>query len=183
MGPSCRVCWGWWVSDRRSKFVLHSKTLKLRHNEHSGVSNHRRLDCLFNRFFRLMPKKTSKPALLALCEGTGGFPSQWASNAESVSIWWCRHEQGLNERISSNTVRIHQNYWNYPSSQNVTKSIQKLLLKIYKRRVHLTLFLECTWISMTLWRCYQALYRDLVLVMNAIQSLVNLIAFRKTHIF
>ena len=29
-----------------------SHTLQLRHNERDGVSNHRRLDCLFNRLFR-----------------------------------------------------------------------------------------------------------------------------------
>ena len=41
------------------------------------------------------PKKTSKPALLALCEGnspvTGEFPAQKASNAEKASIWWRHH--------------------------------------------------------------------------------------------
>ena len=55
-------------------------TLQWRHNEQPSVSNHRRLDCLFIRSFRLTSKKTSKPVLLALCEGnppmTGGFPSQ-----------------------------------------------------------------------------------------------------------
>ena len=42
--------------------------------------------------------KTSKPALLALCEEyspvTGGYPAQRASNAENVSIWWRHHEKG-----------------------------------------------------------------------------------------
>ena len=53
------------------------------------------LGCLFNRLFKLTPKKTSKPALLALCEGnspvTGEFPGQKASNAEKASIWWRHH--------------------------------------------------------------------------------------------
>ena len=40
-------------------------------------------------------KKTSKRRVTGLCEGnppvTGGFPSQRASNAENVSIWWRHH--------------------------------------------------------------------------------------------
>ena len=70
-------------------------SLRWRHNVHRGVSYHRRLVCLFNRYFRLTSKKTSKPALLALCDEnspvTGGFPSQRASNAETDSIWWRHH--------------------------------------------------------------------------------------------
>ena len=61
-----------------------------------GVSKHWQLDCLLNRLSGLRPKKTSKPALLALCEGnppvTGGFPPQKASNTESVSMVWRHHE-------------------------------------------------------------------------------------------
>ena len=64
--------------------------------EHPGVLNHRRLSCLFSRSFRPATKKTSKPALLTLCEAnlpvTGGFPSQRASNAETVFIWWRHHD-------------------------------------------------------------------------------------------
>ena len=53
------------------------------------------LTCLFNSMFRGTLKKTSKPALLTLCEGnpsvTGGFPSQRANYAESISISWYHH--------------------------------------------------------------------------------------------
>ena len=35
-------------------------TLWWRHNEHNGVSNHQRLDCLLNCLFRCRSKKTSK---------------------------------------------------------------------------------------------------------------------------
>ena len=45
---------------------------------------------MFIQQFRITPKKNQRSILLALCEGnppvTGGFPSQWTSNAESVSI-------------------------------------------------------------------------------------------------
>ena len=55
-----------------------TQSLQWRHNGHPGVWNHRRLDCLFSRLFRLTSKKTSKPMQPALCEGNppvaGGFP-------------------------------------------------------------------------------------------------------------
>ena len=60
-----------------------------------GVSNHQRLDCLFNCLFRRRSKKTSKFRVTGLCEGnspmTGVLPSQRASNAKNVSIWWRHH--------------------------------------------------------------------------------------------
>ena len=66
-----------------------------RHNERDGISNHLHLECLFNRLFRCRSNKTSKLCVTGLCEGnppvTGGFPSQRASNAENVSIWWRHH--------------------------------------------------------------------------------------------
>ena len=61
-------------------------SLQWRHNEPTGVSNHRRIECLFNRLFRGRSKKTSKLRVTGLCEGnspmTGEFPTQRASNAE-----------------------------------------------------------------------------------------------------
>ena len=65
------------------------------HNERHGVSNHQHLDFLLGRLFRRTPKKASKLCVTGLCEGnppvTGGFPSQRASNAENVSVWWRHH--------------------------------------------------------------------------------------------
>ena len=50
--------------------------LQWRHNQHDGVSNHRRLDCLLNRLFGRRSKKASKLCVTDLCEGnppvTGG---------------------------------------------------------------------------------------------------------------
>ena len=64
-----------------------------------GVSKYQQFDCLFNSWFRLTQKKSGRPVLLALCEGnpppTGGFPSQKASIAESVS--WRHHDRCLNQ--------------------------------------------------------------------------------------
>ena len=65
------------------------------HNAPYGYSNQQPLDCLLNCFSRRRSKKTSTLRVTGLCEGnlpaTGEFPSQWASNAENVSIWWRHH--------------------------------------------------------------------------------------------
>ena len=56
------------------------KSLQWHHNERYGVSDHQRLDCIFNRLFRRRSKKTSKLHITGLCEGnspvTGEFPAR-----------------------------------------------------------------------------------------------------------
>ena len=70
-------------------------SLRWRHNDHAGVSNHQPHGCLLNRLFRRKSKKTSKLRVTGLCAGnspgTGEFPAQMASYAENVSIWWRHH--------------------------------------------------------------------------------------------
>ena len=69
--------------------------LQWRHNGRDVVSNHWRRDCLLICLFRRRSKKTSKLRVTDLREGnspeTGDFPTQRASNAENVSIWWRHH--------------------------------------------------------------------------------------------
>ena len=69
--------------------------LHWRQNERIGVSDHQPHDCLLNCLFRRKSKKTSKLRVTGICAGnsplTGEFPSQMASNAENVSIWWRHH--------------------------------------------------------------------------------------------
>ena len=82
-------------------FLIHSQgwasfqTLRWRHNDHAGVSNHQPPGCLLNRLFRRKSKKTSKLRVTGLCAGnspgTGEFSAQMASYAENVSIWWRHH--------------------------------------------------------------------------------------------
>ena len=73
-------------------------SLRWRHNEWDGVSNHQPHHCLLNRLSGRRSKKTSKPRLTGLCAGnspgTGEFPAQMASNAENVSIW-CGHHVSI----------------------------------------------------------------------------------------
>ena len=67
-------------------------TSQWRRNERDGVSNHQPYDCLLNCLLRRRPKKTSKLRVNGLYKRNslviGEFPSQKASNAENVSIWW-----------------------------------------------------------------------------------------------
>ena len=76
-------------------FGFYNATLQWRHNEHDGVSNHQPHDCWLNRLVRRRSKKTSKLRVTGLCEGnspvTREFPTQRASNAGNVSIWWRHH--------------------------------------------------------------------------------------------
>ena len=76
-----------------------TNTLRWRHNDHAGVSNHQPHGCLLNRLFRRKSKKTSKLRVTGLCAGnspgTGEFPAQMASYAENVSTWWRHHDWSI----------------------------------------------------------------------------------------
>ena len=75
-----------------------SQILALRwcHNEHGGVSNHLLHNCVLNCLFGRRSKETSKLRVTGLCVGnspvTGEFPTQRASSAENISIWWRHHD-------------------------------------------------------------------------------------------
>ena len=103
-------------------------SLHWRHYECDVVSNHRRLDCLLNRWFRHRSEKISMPHVTGLCEGnppvTGGFPSQRTSNAENVSIWW-RH----NVNASTCTIFLLHSYNNLFTVMDTTS--HKPLLPIF----------------------------------------------------
>ena len=75
--------------------LVQGLSLQWRHNGRDGISNHQPHHCLLNHLFRHRSKKTSKLRITGLCVGnspvTGEFPTQMASNAENVSIWWCLH--------------------------------------------------------------------------------------------
>ena len=62
--------------------------------------------------FRRRSKKTSALRVTGQCEGnspvTGEYPTQRASNAENVSIWWGHHD-------SSRDDTMHHGFWVYYS--------------------------------------------------------------------
>ena len=77
---------------RAASLNRHLKVLlQWRNNEHDGVSNHRRPDCLLNRLLRCRSTKTPKLRVTGLCEGnppmTDAFLSQRSGNAKNVSVW------------------------------------------------------------------------------------------------
>ena len=58
----------------RTNLVTPEKSLRWRHNDHAGVSNHQPHGCLLNRLFRRRSKKTSKLRVTGLCEGNSPGP-------------------------------------------------------------------------------------------------------------
>ena len=91
-----------------------SVPLQWHHNEHHGVSNYRRLVCSLNRLFRRESKKTSNLRLIGLCGGnppvTDGFPSQRASNAEYISIWWRQHAYDVHPSHTEQFISLRPDY-------------------------------------------------------------------------
>ena len=83
-------------------------TLRRRHNERDGASNHQPHECLFNRLFRCRSKETSKIPITGLCAGNspviGEFPAQRSSNTETVSIWW-RHRDKRYTHLDTNVQK------------------------------------------------------------------------------
>ena len=105
-----------------------SDSLKWRHNGRDSVSNHQHRECLLSRLSRRRSKKTSKFRVTDLCagnsQGTGEFPTERASNAKNVSIWWCYHifvltvwfsRQFISELHLLHTVQMSSGYINISS--------------------------------------------------------------------
>ena len=88
----------------QSKKKIRPMSLKWRHNERDGVSNHLRL-------FRRKSKKTPKLRVNGFCEGkssvTGEFPAQRASNAGNVSIWWRHHGKVMGHYVGVIALLLH----------------------------------------------------------------------------
>ena len=114
-------------------------SLQWRHNKHDCVSNHKPRDCLLNRLFRRRSKKTSKPGVTGLGEGTGEFPSQRASNAKmfpfdevimsynqnilrmkEVSVSWCITQRSDQMAARSKTQNTYLFYDSLPQGFVVT---------------------------------------------------------------
>ena len=91
--------------------------LQWRHNGRDGVSNHQPNDCLLNRLFRRISKKTSKLRVTGICAGnspvTGEFLAQMARNAENVSIWWPLHANFSFQWVAAKekVLVVHPFYW------------------------------------------------------------------------
>ena len=101
-------CYSWYTL----VWTFNHVSLRWRHNDHAGVSNHQPHGCLLNRLFRRKSKKTSKLRVTGLCAGnspgTGEFPAQMASYAENVSIWWRHHVYQSDSTVWGCTTRFKQ---------------------------------------------------------------------------
>ena len=100
-----------WVGPRsellKAPVLMNFMTKIWRHNGRDGVSSHQPHDCLLNRLFRHRTKKTSKFRVTGLCEGNSPVtPTQRASNAENVSIWWRNHDT-LPVVVNTSPKHIH----------------------------------------------------------------------------
>ena len=58
----------------RNYALFNERTLRRRHNERDGVSNHQSCDCLLNRLFRRRSKKHKSSASLAFVRGIHRWP-------------------------------------------------------------------------------------------------------------
>ena len=111
---------------------------------------------LCNRLLKLTSKKTSKPALLALCgEFTGEFPARGASNAEDVSICWRHHATNPACILSSLTVSVCL-YGTRKSrqSRNYSWTLYEIILYlVYITRCLDLILVYTAMVNMTGWIC------------------------------
>ena len=112
-------------------------SLRWRHNEHNGVSDHQPHDWLLNHLFRRRSQKTSKLRVTGLCEGNspvaGEFPTQSASNMENDFIWWC-HNVGSTVKHHVEKSVFLLTHWIYWSLAQSHRYVQYVLCRM------------CTWL-------------------------------------
>ena len=102
------------VKKKSEMFMQCWNALQWRHYEPEVVSNHQPRDCLLNRPFRRRSKKTSKLRVTGLCVGNSPvtsykYPTQMASNAENVPIWW-RYHVSSKGRVMHIYIYIYVSY-------------------------------------------------------------------------
>ena len=93
-GPTCHAyAWQIGTFGRITSIIIHY-----------SIQNHQLLDFLFTTLYQFTQRKHQSSALLAFCAGnppvTSSIPTQRASNAGSVSMWW--HHHRINAKIMNN---------------------------------------------------------------------------------
>ena len=111
----CGLTWSSSLQKMDLMFIANKNTLRWRHSDHAGVSNHQPHGCLLNRLFGRKSKKTLKLRVTGLCAGnspgTGEFPAQMASYAENISIWWRHHDTMHSNQEETDTCVIVYIKW------------------------------------------------------------------------
>ena len=103
----------WQPSGTRSCRCIIS--LQWRHNSCDGVLNHHPYDCLLNRLFRRISKKTSKLRVTGLCEGNSPAPGEFPAKGlvtrkrflfDDVIMWLYHLVQVIIRVQSSDELRL-----------------------------------------------------------------------------
>ena len=136
------------------------RTLRWRHNGRDGVSNHQPHDCLPSRLFKGRSQETSKLRVIGLCGGnspvTGEFPSQKASNAVNVSIWWRHHEaEGYQVQSISLTPGRSSNFKRITSEHTLRIKFISTSCEIALGSMSQNTFDKSTFVQVMVW-CRQA---------------------------
>ena len=170
------------IDDQLSFYEYVSKlSLRWRHNELDGVSDHQSHDCLLNRLFGRRSKKTSKLRVTGLCAGnspgTGEFPAQKASNAENVSIWWRHH--GIRDPRQINVLR---SFVKYPSFEC------KIIIYTFFSIPTLIVVIHCgpfvdTWIAPTSHDSEVLIHPKMLSIMTIVKSLIKDTPNSKTSVY
>ena len=145
--------------------------LHWRHNEPDSVSNHQPHDCLLNWLFRRRSKKTSKLHITGLCVGnslgTGEFPTQMASKAENVSIWWRHHASLWHYLLYKWDVTYVRQVWQVEdiNKTELTKCLCEYLNTGDSQRFFVSIWrLGNHKMSVRIWRRLITLYRKLIIL-------------------
>ena len=79
-------------------------SLRWRHNDHAGVSNHQANGCLLNRLFRRRSKKTSKLRVTGLCAGNSPGPVNSPHKGPVTQNFYVFSDLRPNKRLSKQST-------------------------------------------------------------------------------
>ena len=137
---TCHFLNQWWPSSLPHICIHHqytTKSIHWRHNEHNGVSNHRRLDCFLNQpFVQVQIKENIKaPRHWPLWEEFGG--DRWPVNSphkgpvthkmfpfDDVIMWWLFHVYANSPVIPQQIDRCNWHHY-----QSYVTALMKLLTR------------------------------------------------------
>ena len=121
------VYWRSYASLGLNEFVL---SLRWRHNERYGVSNHQLHDCLLNRLFRPRSKKTSKLRVTGLCVGNSPGPvnSPHKGPVTRKTFPFDDVIMKCNDRLIRNMLNAHRTVSQTQSILNSHRHLQMLFI-------------------------------------------------------
>ena len=100
------------------------------HNDNCGVSNHQPHDCLLNRLFRRISKKTSKLRVTGLCAGISPGPVN-SPHKGPVTRWMFPFDDVIMVSRRKVWSRMTRFYWTLWSWRKFAKSIGHVILELF----------------------------------------------------